>query len=391
MGCENVNAKRILIVTGDFVYPPNHGDRVDAWNSIKVLKNLGYDIDLICTVKNMPAKQDIDIVNKMVRTTKFIMRRNRIVDMFHIWPLQMYSRRKLKKIKLENTYDYVLLRGTYVIDILENPTLHVKHPIIRMNNDESVYFSMLAKAEPSPLRKLYYFIESYKFKYVDAEIVDRVPNILFVSSDERDRYKARYPHINDAFLPVNIDRKNKERKRNNHNAIMIGSFFMKNNQEGILYYLNQVHPLLSDIPDYHITIAGNSRGQGITWITEVASQYSNVTVLDSPRDLDPLYDEASLFLNTMLHGAGVKLKTVNAIEEGLPVVSTTIGNEGTGLKDGRDIYVEDSPHGIANAIKKLMLNRDEATRLVRNGQKFIKDNYDTEKLFRIYLDNLNDD
>lgn len=386
-----MDAKRILIVTGDFVYPPNHGDRVDAWNSIKVLKNLGYDIDLICTVKDMPAQQDIDIVNEVVRTTKFVMRKNRIVDMLHVWPLQMRSRRKLKKIQLENDYDYILLRGTYVIDILENPTLHVKYPIMRMNNEESVYFSMLAKAEPSFIKKIYYLTESCKFKYVDAEIVAKVPNILFVSSNERDRYKARYPYINDLFLPVNIDRKFKERKRNNHNAVMIGSFFMKNNQEGILYYLNQVHPLLNDIPDYHITIAGNSRNQSIAWITNIASRYSNVTVVDSPRDLEPLYNEASLFLNTMLHGAGVKLKTVNAIEEGLPVVSTTIGNEGTGLRDRKDIYVEDSPQGIADTIKKLMSDREEATRIIQNGQKFIEDNYDTEKLFHDYLVKLADD
>ena len=48
--------------------------------------------------------------------------------------------------------------------------------------------------------------------------------------------------------------------------------------------------------------------------------------------------------------------------------------------------MEDSPQGIADAIKKLMSDREEATRIIQNGQKFIEDNYDVEKWRGVILE-----
>ena len=50
----NIAKTRILVVCPDFVYPPNHGGRVDIWNRIKALNKLGVCVDIVCTVKNQP-------------------------------------------------------------------------------------------------------------------------------------------------------------------------------------------------------------------------------------------------------------------------------------------------------------------------------------------------
>lgn len=253
-----------------------------------------------------------------------------------------------------------------------------------MHNNESVYFHALAASENSFLRKLYYRIESQKFRKMDSEIIQKAPNILFISSSEKNDYEKRYSNLHSCFLPASVKLDFKHRERDNHTALLIASFFMKNNREAITFYLEKVHPLIK-IPDYQILIAGNSRGQSIAWINHLAQKYKNVQIYDSPIDLQPLYEHASVFINSMLHGAGVKLKTINAVVEGLPVVSTTIGNEGTGLSPDRDILVADQAPKLASAIESLLNNKKKADDIVSNAQSYIQEHYDQRKVLEEYF------
>lgn len=177
--------KKILVVAGDFVYPPNHGGRVDIWNRILVLHEMGFWIHLVCTVKTTPDASYISIVKEKVQRLDLVPRKNRILDMFCRRPLQMASRRALKNVELEREYDFLLLEGTYVWDVLSNSGLNAKKLMLRMHNNESIYFHALADSENSFLRKLYYWIESQKFRKMDSEIIQKVPNILFISYAEK--------------------------------------------------------------------------------------------------------------------------------------------------------------------------------------------------------------
>ena len=79
----------------------------------------------------------------------------------------------------------------------------------------------------------------------------------------------------------------------------------------------------------------------------------------------------------MLHGAGVKLKSINAIQNGLILVSSKIGTEGIGLiKD--DMYFEaNTPEDFSKSIlKAFQMNNIEKQKMVENAQDFlIKNNY----------------
>lgn len=376
--------KKILVVAGDFVYPPNHGGRVDIWNRILVLHEMGFWIHLVCTVKTNPDTSYISIVKEKVQRLDLVPRKNRILDMFCRRPLQMASRRALKNVELEREYDFLLLEGTYVWDILSNPGLNTKKLVLRMHNNESVYFHALADSENSFLHKLYYWTESQKFKKMDSEIIQKVPNILFISYAEKNDYEKRYSNLHSCFLPASVKLDFKHRERDNHTALLIASFFMKNNREAITFYLEKVHPLIK-ISDYQILIAGNSRGQSIAWLNNLSQKYKNVQIYDSPIDLQPLYEHASVFINSMLHGAGVKLKTINAVVEGLPVVSTTTGNEGTGLCPDRDILVADQASELASAIEDLLKNKKKADDIVSNAQSYIQEHYDQRKVLEEYF------
>ena len=203
------------------------------------------------------------------------------------------------------------------------------------------------------------------------------------------RYRGAYPEIHATFLPVAIETEYKERALDSKTVLLIGSLFMINNQDAIRFYLQEVHPHLTrDVEGYRLIIAGNSRKKGIAWIEELIVTYDNVAIYDTPEDLDGLYAQSSVFVNPMRYGAGVKLKTVNAIVNGLPVVATTIGNEGTGLVSGEQILVDDNPMALCRYIKELLEDSFMRRRFVERAQEYLRKNYNQKEKLSAYLASL---
>ena len=379
---------KFLLVTGDFVYPTNHGGRVDVWNRILTIHKMGEYIHLICTVKKYPKQEYINIVNNKVDKLTIIQRKNNLFDMICKRPLQMTSRKKLKEIDLNDEYEYLILEGTYVYDILDNPKLNAKKKIIRMHNDETIYFYGLGKSTRNIFKKIYFYIESLKFRFNEKSLIRRLGNIMFISYDEMCKYKKKYPYIKECFLPTAVNFDFKTRDMNSNNVLIIGALFMDNNKEGIKRYIKTVHPLLNDVLGYKLIIAGNTLEQGIEWLEKITVKYRNIELYDSPKNLEFLYKKAAVFVNPMINGAGVKLKTINAIVQGLPVVSTTVGNQGTGLIDKKDIFIADKADDMAKCIKNILKNKDVGREIVKSGQEFIKNNYNQKEILREYLDEL---
>lgn len=170
-------------------------------------------------------------------------------------------------------------------------------------------------------------------------------------------------------------------------VVFIGSLFMPNNREAIQWYLAHIHPLMLKEPDYKFIVAGNSRKQSLSWLE--GYDMTNVVVYDTPKTLDDIYKQGYLFVNPMQNGAGVKLKTIEAIQNGLPVISTSIGYEGTGLVDNEHIMVADQPEQFYAKIKLLFDHPEAAKLLLDSSQSFLRTHYNHKEVLKEYILSLN--
>jgi glycosyltransferase involved in cell wall biosynthesis len=110
-----------------------------------------------------------------------------------------------------------------------------------------------------------------------------------------------------------------------------------------------------------------------------------VSVYYSPENLNPLYATASLFINPILRGAGLKLKTVQALAAGLPVVTTSAGKEGSGLQDGIQLLVADSAVEFAEKVRELLQDKVKSAELVAAAQRFLAERYNQERNINQFL------
>lgn len=221
----------------------------------------------------------------------------------------------------------------------------------------------------------------------------RVDRLWFISAEERDAFVAAVGHPAAAhadFLPVPLDPNGfRPHPADGTNVLFVGTLPLPVNVEALGWYLDHVHPRLQSSPGYHFVIAGNTRGTQVDWLRRRVKKLGDVKLHEDPsvQALDALYASSSVFVNPAQGGAGVKLKTINAIEAGLPVVCTTVGKQGTGLRASVDVLVEDQPAAFAEAILRLLGDPTMRRSLVAEAQRFLGANYDHKKVIRASLRN----
>lgn len=385
---------KLLYVCTDFPYPPINGGLVDMWNRVQALHSLGVRLDLIVTTATEPPVSAREKVAKLVRRL-IISRRNRSIHgLLSFKPGQTVIRNDLRRIELVEEYDAVLMQTEFASEILGNKTLKYQMAIVRVDNDECAYYVQTAKAERSWLRKIYYLQEALRIRRHTSRVLPAMDMLWFISHDELDRYRKHHRSAGrqcSAFVPSAVDLSLLDTSSlEGHQVLFVGNLWTTLNRQAVEWYVHNVHSRLNDIPGYRFLIVGSTRGQGCSWLESIISPFPNIVAHFDPEDLSPFYRSSAAFVNPMQQGAGVKLKTIEAVLRGLPVVSTKTGAEGSGLVDGIHYKCADTPSEFAAQIREFLTDRSVARRFVRDAQSFVIDQYDQCKVLSMLLREVSD-
>lgn len=192
---------KMLVVCSDFPYPADHGGRVDTWGRIKVLAELGWKLHLLVCGKQQPSKEEMAAVYEYVEEITLCDRRSKLADLLHVVPMQVRSRSGLQHVELAGDYDYVLLEGDYVYPILQNPKIKHQTAILRVHNDEAVYFKALARSTKNVVHKMYYHMESSKFNVLQKECWRRSTNICLYRAKSSKSFRSKILPPKACFYP----------------------------------------------------------------------------------------------------------------------------------------------------------------------------------------------
>ncbi|MDL9978262.1 glycosyltransferase [Microbacterium sp. ASV49] len=109
-------------------------------------------------------------------------------------------------------------------------------------------------------------------------------------------------------------------------ALFVASFGRRENAEAAVWLLDDVWPLVrAEHPDAELVLAGHGPPRHLV---DLAARTPGVTVTGFVDSLDPYYASARVVLVPLRSGAGVKLKTIEALVRGKRIVATSIGAEG---------------------------------------------------------------
>jgi glycosyltransferase involved in cell wall biosynthesis len=101
-----------------------------------------------------------------------------------------------------------------------------------------------------------------------------------------------------------------------------------------------------------------------------------VDLIGEVADVAPYYRRAGVFVCPLREGSGTRLKILESMALGNPVVSTRIGAEGIQAKPGRDLLIADAPEDFADAVVDLSTHPARFDRIRHHGRALVEARYD---------------
>ena len=327
--------------------------------------------------------------------------------------LEMYSR--LIKVPLKNTYSFgKLLRGAIgstplpllnytsdemkralsgtfqenVFDLVQVESIHLMNylPIMRAassrplivcdwHNVESDLMLQYAKNERNPGRKAYARRTARLLAEFEARALDDFDAHLTVSHDDAERLRRINPRARILVIQNGVDvgyfaaREAGARSR----IVFVGSMDYHANIEGVIDFATNVWPgLRRKHPELVFTVVGRDPAPAVRDLAKLPG----VIVTGSVEDVRPYYREALLAVVPLNIGGGSRLKILEAMAAGVPVVSTLRGAEGLMVTDRENILLVDSTDDLAVAITQMVEHHALRQRIVSGGRALVTEHYD---------------
>lgn len=214
-------------------------------------------------------------------------------------------------------------------------------------------------------------IEFYMFNKADA--------IITPSHKEVDAVKKYFPtkvirdfplYIYDSFIQEN----GRFSFLNRKDIMFLGSFVHPPNVDAVEFFLDEIFPVVKkELPEVKFYIVGSNPPPGIS-----KRMREDIIVTGHVKDLTEYFQSTRVFVAPLRYGAGIKGKIISSLAQGLPVVTTTIGNEGLDLRDGHDGMIADDKSEFAMKVVRLYKDKELWENLACNSVLFVKEKFSKE-------------
>lgn len=191
----------------------------------------------------------------------------------------------------------------------------------------------------------------------EDRIPGRLDRALLISEPEARTLRARTGFGEDRIMsvpPLLREPGALPRRPSDHpDYVFLGQLSLPHNDDGLRSFLNSVWPLvLTAEPRARLRIIGRSPRDGL--VEAAAAHGDSVSFAGFVPDLGEALASATAMVNHLRFGSGIKLKVIEALGHGVPVVSTPIGAHGIDSGDGTGLLVGDSSGEFAAQLLSLV-------------------------------------
>jgi len=155
--------------------------------------------------------------------------------------------------------------------------------------------------------------------------------------------------------------------------IMVSGMNWFPNLDAVLYMTREIWPkLIQERSDLRLTIVGASPPPEVQ---DIAARDARVTVTGFVDDVRTHMDRAQVYLCPMRDGGGTRLKILDALSMGKPIVATQMALEGIDVTPESDVLTADAPDTFARQVMRLLDDDALCRRLSENGRVFAESHF----------------
>ena len=291
----------------------------------------------------------------------------------------------LEKVLRERNFDIVQVEGIHLMSYL--PIITAPHPrplmICDWHNIESELMSRYSGHEPNILKRAYAGKTARLMGDFERRAMREFDAHVAVSQRDAQQLRSLNPDAQVFVIENGVDTAHYEeaavdgglRKRNR--IVFVGSMDYHANIDGAVSFARDVWPGVRDRhPELIFTIVGRDPAPEVRELRSTPG----IKVTGTVDDVRPFYREALAAVVPLKVGGGSRLKILEAMAAGVPVVSTTLGAEGLDVHDGEDILIADTNEQLAEKIVSVIESEKLWQRISAAGRTLVADRYDWSRL-----------
>ena len=373
------------------------GGQTRWYNIIKYLAR-EHDITLFSLIKDDSERKFIPELLKYCKKVEVFKRpqkpwtlRNVLLSVFGPFPLLVVrnwsfeERKALKReLRLEK-YDLIHTETFYVMPHLGRTNV----PIIQVEQTiwHEVYQHHVVTEIPLLLRPLF-LLDVVKIIYWEKHYWKKANGLFAVSEEDRNIMQKLLPKNKIGIIPNGVDCSYyNEIKTKKYYPLRIlygvSNFEWLQNQEAVKILLNKVWPKLKEIysSKVKVWIVGRKMPD---WIIKRSQDDSDIIVTENIDDARKAYSSATVMITPIEGGGGTRIKILEAMAAGLPVISTSTGIAGLNVTDGENVFIADGPSEMAKKAKRLLEDKDLALKIGRNAREHVRKYFDWKSIVAMH-------
>jgi glycosyltransferase involved in cell wall biosynthesis len=306
------------------------------------------------------------------------------VTVLNCWSLQSAS--QLADVLRSREFDTVQIEGTQLMEYL--PVLQEARgcPAIMVDwhNIESEMMWRYAENTGNWAKKLAAKRTAKLIELAENRLLNTCPTHTVTSQRERQKLLARCPGAEIHVVPNGVDTgfyaaenvseaaRRSSQRGSNQTILFVGSMDYHANIDAVTWFSRTAWPeIVRNHPNLHFTIVGRDPAPEVHALAS-----DRIHVAGTVDDVRPFYASAVAAVVPLRSGSGTRLKILEAMAAGLPVVSTRMGAEGIEAEDDVHLLLADSGPEIAAAVRRVASSVETRTRLSAAGRALVGRVYD---------------
>jgi glycosyltransferase involved in cell wall biosynthesis len=382
----------LLHLVNLFPYPPRSGYDLRVWQICRHLARKA-DVTVLCRVFK-PLSEDMRRVGEEsgIHFNCLVLPRPRVIQkarkgirfLFSPYPIMSAGwffpeMRRALRSNIQAKPDVVVIDGAW--SALYWPQLKSFRglKVINAHNLETDRLRREAAVMKPGLKQLLLLNDARRMSAIERGVFASADLVWVTSRVDLDKVHRLCPDAKVEVAPNGVDSSSIKVLPASSGAeiLFVGSLDYFPNIDAVRFFANEVMPLiLARQPDAVFKVVGhNPRAE----ILELHAP-PHVVITGEADSLEPIYAHAAVCVVPLRAGGGTRLKILEAMAYGRPVVSTTLGAEGLDVENGKHLLLADGPNAIAQALYRLLSGAENTSELICRARELVEKYHDWRQI-----------
>ncbi|MFC7157378.1 glycosyltransferase family 4 protein [Halomarina halobia] len=386
---------RVLLLARELPHPPNAGDRIVTYGFVRALAARGHDVHVLAyrrdddepsasalreycaSVRRVPSA-DSPLPPTARKALNYARGRSDVMAMFDSWAFRVVAAHRVREVDpdvvlAQHPYIGQVVRDDRVARAIDEAGARV---VTNAHVVEYAAHRRYRECTDDPRTRAELALEIPLLRASERAVYDASDRTLVLGERDRERLDGvgdvrvqRVALDADDYRPADPADAVPDR------LLFFGSYNWFPNRDGIAWFVEDILPTVRRArPDVELLVAGRGAPESV----RALGDRPNVRFAGEVGDLAPLVRSASAVVAPLRVGGGVRIKVLESMAWGAPVVTTPSGFEGVQATPGDDLLVPDSTGGFADATVRVLEDDRLRERIARNARETVRERYSTD-------------